>query len=339
MNKNDSLALKGIAIIMMLLYHLFYCGTGGGRIPDIVYLNSVERLCLVRFSELCYPVSLYVMLTGYGFFCTFEKLTIKKVLNKVLYIFLHLWLIYLILLPVACYIRPDRYPGSIMELVKNVFSIESTYCTEQWFLLPYIIMLFSSKLLCRIIDRCNSVIVIIGALFLYLLYLLLYKAFGVGTIHAYCGIFVNIYFVMGFMLPFTLGAIAKKEKLIELCLDLAHRYFGGGSKLFAWGLLILLISFRMVIHNQSLQPIAIFALLLLFPMLMIGDKAKNMLMYLGRHSMNIWLIHGWICFYLFKDIICLAKYPIGILTVTLIWSLLISVVVETIYNRFLRINE
>lgn len=59
MNKEDSIALKGVAIIMMLLYHLFYCGTGG-KIPDIVYFNEIHQWGIVRFSEICYPVSLYV---------------------------------------------------------------------------------------------------------------------------------------------------------------------------------------------------------------------------------------------------------------------------------------
>ena len=40
MTKEDSLVLKGVAIVMMLLYHLFYCGTAGGRILDIEYMGG-----------------------------------------------------------------------------------------------------------------------------------------------------------------------------------------------------------------------------------------------------------------------------------------------------------
>ncbi len=41
MTKEDySLVLKGVAIVMMLLYHLFYCGTACGRILDIEYIGG-----------------------------------------------------------------------------------------------------------------------------------------------------------------------------------------------------------------------------------------------------------------------------------------------------------
>ena len=109
MKKEDSLALKGVAIIMMLLYHLFYCGNGGGRIPDIVYFDEIHQWGVVRFSEICYPVSLYVLLSGYGLYSTFENSTWVKILKKVAYIYLHLWIIYLVFLPIASYMVKDNY--------------------------------------------------------------------------------------------------------------------------------------------------------------------------------------------------------------------------------------
>ena len=86
MTKEDSLVLKGVAIVMMLLYHLFYCGTACGRILDIEYMGGEDKFFFVRFSEICYPVSLYVMITGYGLFCTYQKLTAKKIAKSCLHL-------------------------------------------------------------------------------------------------------------------------------------------------------------------------------------------------------------------------------------------------------------
>ena len=44
MKKEDSIALKGVAIIMMLLYHLFYCGTGGG-------IKSLVKFILTKYIK------------------------------------------------------------------------------------------------------------------------------------------------------------------------------------------------------------------------------------------------------------------------------------------------
>ena len=307
MNKNDSLALKGVAIVMMLLYHLFYCGTACGRIFGIEYLGGVDRFLFVRFSEICYPVSLCVLLTGYGLYCTFDKLSVRKLLSKVAYIYLHLWLIYAIFLPIACYMNPCRYPGSISEFLMNAFSISTSYCTEQWFLFPYLILLALSKWICRFIQSYNSKLVLLLSIALYVLYLGLYKKVGVGAISSHAGIMANLYFVISFLLPFTLGAVAKKENWIERLNCWTEKHWGKRTAICAWCLLLVMIAFRMVVHNQSIQPLAVLMLFLLFPLFGLKEKAKSILMYIGKHSMNMWLIHGWICFYLFQNIVCMAK--------------------------------
>ena len=138
---------------------------------------------------------------------------------------------------------------------------------------------------------------------------------------------------MAFFFPFSLGAIAKKEKWVERVSNWIDNHFRQRKGWYVWSMLLVVIAFRMVVHNQSIQPLAVLPLFLLFPLLGIKDKAKSVLMYLGKHSMNIWLIHGWICFYLFTDVICMAKYPMGIFLVTLVWSLFISIVVESVYKH------
>lgn len=318
---------------MMLLYHLFYCGTGGGKIPDIVYLNEIHQWGVVRFSEICYPVSLYVLLTGYGLYCTFEKSTWGKILKKVAYIYLHLWIIYIIFLPIASYLVPSKYPGSIDELLKNVFSVSTSYCTEQWFLFPYLILFAVSKWICRFIKTYDSKRTLMLSASLYALYLVMYSKVGIGVIGGHLGILVNFYFVMAFLFPFTLGAMAKKEKWVERIVIWADHHFGKRKNWYAWTMLLVIVACRMVVHNQSIQPLVVLALFLLFPLLGMTGKSKTVLMFIGKHSMNIWLIHGWICFYLFTDVISMAKYPMSIFLVTLVWSLLISIVVEFVYKH------
>lgn len=65
------------------------------------------------------------------------------------------------------------------------------------------------------------------------------------------------------------------------------------------------------------------------------DKSKafgNVLMKLGRHSTNIWLVHTFFCYYLFHDFIYSLQYPIVIIIVVLGLSLISSVILEKIYQ-------
>lgn len=60
---------------------------------------------------------------------------------------------------------------------------------------------------------------------------------------------------------------------------------------------------------------------------------ETLLKFLGKHSLNIWLIHTWLCYYLFKDFIYGFKYPLLIFIVTITLSIFVSIVVEWIYTQ------
>lgn len=60
-----------------------------------------------------------------------------------------------------------------------------------------------------------------------------------------------------------------------------------------------------------------------------GVAAKT-LTALGDHSMNMWMIHTWFCYYLFHSFIYSLTYPIAIFIVLTVISYLSSIVVNFI---------
>lgn len=77
------------------------------------------------------------------------------------------------------------------------------------------------------------------------------------------------------MLPFSLGVVAQKEGWIEKITKFIENTFGIGKTIVcAWAILLLLIVVRMIVHNQSIQPIAVLVLFLLFPLLNLNNKVK-----------------------------------------------------------------
>ena len=92
LHKEDTLSLKGVAIIMMLLYHLFYVKQGG----EYSYLLNCGDVPLIkRFSEICYPVSLYIILSGYGLYASYNITGSVKWWKRTKDLYFHLWTIYL----------------------------------------------------------------------------------------------------------------------------------------------------------------------------------------------------------------------------------------------------
>ena len=73
MTIQKSSAIKGIAIILMLVHHLFIWGQADYiSLVNIILPNSLTiEIFLGVFGKIC--VTLYLFLSGYGFSCKYEK--------------------------------------------------------------------------------------------------------------------------------------------------------------------------------------------------------------------------------------------------------------------------
>ena len=138
---------------------------------------------------------------------------------------------------------------------------------------------------------------------------------------------INIlYLVATLQYPFVLGMLIKKYEVLD-------RFR------INWLLSVILIIGLTVIRCLTSNIWHIYYLLsLLFLLLQIVKFLKNQnmilsgLRILGKHSLNIWMIHSWFCFHLFQPQLYSLKYPVLIFTVTLTLSLIISVVVEKFFE-------
>jgi len=328
MNKDDSLALKGIAILMMLLLHLFFSILHG---EFIFFITIGGESFLQHFSGLCNPVPLFLMISGYGLYSSFAQKGQIKVGKRILNLYIHLWIIYLIFIPIGWHIKPSVYPGSLLSFIQNATSWKVTYNGEQWFFLPYIIILLTSSLIFKIADKTKPALLLGVTLLIYVTYCVLNKKLGgVWNYIGHGGYWV--FSSLGFLFPFTIGICLKKYEWCEKYMNLIKKV----NPYYKWisvGLLLALIIIRWFLNNYSLQVFAVAILFLLFPTFPIGKKVKVVLKYFGRHSMNIWLIHTYFCYYLFKDFIYGLKYPVLIFCVTLLLSLLSSIIVEFLYSH------
>ena len=79
-------------------------------------------------------------------------------------------------------------------------------------------------------------------------------------------------------------------------------------------------------------PIKTLAYVLITPVFIIelnNTIGKNkILIYLGKHSMNMWLIHTFFCYYYFQEMVFMPRYSILILLWTILLSLTSSVIIE-----------
>ena len=84
MSKEDSFIMKGVAIMIMLFFHLFE--------PKVQLYNGTMYAVLARANN---PVPFYLILSGYGLFIVNRKTDFHRY-SRLINLYIHYWIISLI---------------------------------------------------------------------------------------------------------------------------------------------------------------------------------------------------------------------------------------------------
>lgn len=321
MTKADTQILKGIAILLMIFLHLFNHLSRFTGVESMIYIGDKPLAYIL--TEACNPVPFFLILSGYGLYKVWEKGD-KNKWNRILKLYIHLWIILIIFVAIGHFKHPNLYPGSALTFILNFFAISFSYNAELWFLFPYIILSILSPLIFKIINRHNSILII-------LLTLLLFGATSIisRTLNSHDfnnAIFTNI-LISPFRLLFNfcLGAIAAKTLIFEkVKIATGNQHY---ITFLAWGGVIILIVFNCTIgHNYFFAFLMITCILLM----RIPKIIRVILSTLGDNSMNMWFIHTWFCYYLFREFIYSFKFPLVIFLVLTLISYICSLAVNQI---------
>lgn len=144
MSKQESALIKGIAILLMMFYHL----------DDIrgVALGEFEQIIL----NASYPITYFLFVSGYGLYYAHrnDRLSVRYITKRSLKLYISFWLVISIFAyGLGSWIRSDVYPGNIYTIITNLIGWRWDYNLFTWFLLPYVVLTFLSKWLCRFLDR------------------------------------------------------------------------------------------------------------------------------------------------------------------------------------------
>ena len=329
MSKEYSNYIKGVAILLMVCLHIFRSETEVATLGNLFMIEGVPLVMYLR--RMCNPVPFFLIVSGYGLYSVYSKWGGVKPLKRIVNLYVHLWLIYLIFVPLGSWVKPEFYPGSVASFIENATSWRCSYIGEQWFFFPYILLMLASKWIFKLFSRLRSYWVVIISIAVYALTVFVLKRYGEATLAGNM-LFYNIFLAFYMLFPFALGYLAKREQWME---KLSEMFSAGGLK-HNWiiiGLIILVCMGRCFVSHQAIDPFYTFAFVMLFSMLTIGEKAGGVLSFLGKYSMAIWLIHPWICIRLFHQFVYDLHYPVVMYLFVLLTSIAISQLVEAVYKQ------
>lgn len=312
LSPEDTNILKGVALILLLIHHLFYHPNDGYNDIQLVGDHYIANSVAI-WSKLC--VSIFVFLSGYGL--TIGAIKSNGVQNvtrfywhRFVKLLMNYWFIWLMFVPISvvCFGRTfaDAYGSHIItKLIFDFFGIincfgQYGYNPTWWF---------------------YSCIIV-----LYLLFPLFYKLLCKNP---WCllGLVVAVYFLP---IPATNGICIY---CASFAMGMTFCKFRTNINKIApsiWLTLFLILAVERFLSRDTMMFDAVLSLSLvsLYNSIKLPNFICRPLEFFGKHSMNIFLFHTFIKTFWFKDFIYASRNPIIIFVLLLFVCIFISVILE-----------
>lgn len=284
MSLKESKILQGVAILMMILFHLAQY--------NVTKSDSVFS----RFALANNPVPLYALLSGYGFYAVYKRS--QKDRHRVTRCF-RLYTVYWITLTVFLLIgvsggayTPDI---NIISIIKNYTGWQTSFYLPSWFVLPYVILALVYPLIMKWVER-RKAIVSLGvayAVYVVMAYLTRYPFFQQN--------FVQVFYIF---FPFVLGAVMAKYNIVEWFKSKCQKGW------LPWLLLIVLVIVRYFVRTGAVLAFYSGAIVILVVAAHKPRWLSKTLHEFGRVNVWMWMIHGWLIWYIWHDEFYSLRYPL-----------------------------
>ena len=344
--KQDAKMTQGLAILSMLVLHLFCrLGTDVYGTP-LIWLNDKVPLVYLFgfFAEICVP--LYSLAAGFAQEHLFEQgqSTLKARLKRILKLMKTYWVVVALFSIIGLIKQDPLMPGSLTDFLKALVLIHS-YNGAWWFLHSYIILLLIPPVILlypvKHLDlKWGGALCTFATILWYLL-----GRFGL-RLSKYCEqewlhfILIEMENLIGILPPVWFGGLMCRYRLfddIEECLVKKVPDEKKQKWLFLSVIIILFIGFY-VIHKAVLASFNAVAVFLIFNLWKKDSVIERAMLFLGKHSTNIWLTHMFFYLFLFPGLVQRLKLPIlmlsGLLALSLISSMVINYAIQ-MYDLFI----
>ncbi len=337
-SKEDAQMTQGLAVLCMVILHLF-CRTGDSVLgTPLIWLDPATPLVywFGFFAEICVPI--YSICTGYAQQLLWEngRSGFRSRAGRILRLMRNYWII-LILFSVLGLIfdNGNAIPGSLGQFLRSLVLLYS-YNGAWWYLNTYVILLVlpPAVLLLPVHKMKLTPGLLFCAAFHVLWYLVNKFGFVPDAASAPAALqflrkeLVNLFGILSYIWA---GGLLCKYRAIEKLWD----WFGQtipakGRK--AVLLLAAICGFVAVniIHKAVLMGFAALAVFVLFNLWEKGQHTRKAMLFLGRHSTNIWLVHMFFYSGFLRGPVLAARYPILMLSALLALSICSSYVIMQI---------
>lgn len=350
-SKKDTSVIKGVAIILLIVHHCF-CSYDRFANYTVIFtpLSQSEMIKIAAFFKIC--VGMFVFLTSFGLTKSLKnkfpdlvmslKDSVIFTINRILSLW-NKWIIIFIICEIFGFLYAHSYnitygfgKRSLLYFLIDSLGLANlfgtpTFVPTWWYMsLAFtIIILFSTFI--NLYKKYDILLILI--------IVILPRAFGLDQTN-----------LIRWSMAIVLGIVFADKKIMEnlKSYKLCHSIFVNKVLKLILSVMILIIFFIIrqsdcsyIFYDFNDGVIPVFVIYFCYEFLCDIPIIKNILSFLGKHSMNIFLIHTLIRGIYFEEFIYSFKNAYIIIFVLLLISTLISLAIELIlklsnYNIFIK---
>ena len=336
LSKRDSLMAKGIAILGMLMLHLF-CRLDNLPYTPWIWVGGKPLVYyLGLFGDICVPA--YCFVSGYAQMLLADKEGAayrKRRWERLTKFLANYWLILCVFSVVGLlFDKTGDIPGSLREFLGNAFLYRISYNGAWWFVLTYAILVAIAPYVARIAEKCHpNVLFILSGVVYFAAYV-----FRFAYVLSFENVVLNWLWTQLVLLgtsqfAFIVGMLFYQNRTISRLRALPWN----GKKRNLVGIALILMVFFLHCLEPSLilAPITGIVTLTCFWLAEKPEWLCRTLAFFGKHSTNIWLVHMFYYLVLFEGLAFQAKYPLFVFVLLLGLSMATSLVLQPIYERMI----
>lgn len=336
LSKQDTLHAKGVAIIAMIMLHLF-CRLGDIPYTPLIWMGDTPLIYyLGLFGDICVPI--YCFCAGYTHYLLQNQDRngfIRQIPLRILRFLANYWIIVVLFSLVGLLFDPSgSIPGSFKTFIGNMLVVGMSYNGAWWFVTTYLFLLILSPLAGRITQKIPAVLLcILSGSFYFAAYIFRFQWIIQldNPILNWCWQQFILFGTSQF--SYMLGMITFKCRIPEI---LRNFFSKPRHQLFRYIIIVTLPVLLFVVHcvEQSLilAPITAMAVLVSLFLTNLPAWADRTLAFLGKHSTNIWFTHMFFYLTLFPGLVFSVKYPILIFLLMFTICISVSCIIDAIYR-------
>lgn len=212
--KRDSKMLKGVAILSMLMLHLF-CRRENLPYTPLLWVGSTPLIYYFGlFGDIC--VAVYCFVSGYAHYMQSSEAQLRQRWKRLLRFMIPFWIIAVLFSLIGLLTGNATIPGSLKEFLLNCLTVKNSYNGAWWYANTYILLVALQPLSKKFAERCPAWLVLLAAFAFYVVgYGIRFWSWGACDSVILSWIVTHIGLLGTSYLPYVIGMLFCKKQVVS----------------------------------------------------------------------------------------------------------------------------